>query len=274
MTGTHSLTRSLMLLCFGAAAMLLLVQSYRQPRLQSQAAQLEAAADAEPEMLTEPNGGNLPVAMSGSVDQAVNPELLKVEGDRPSAQSSSSPRRFSQRQRSRAGAPRLGPLSQLALPWFGARSAVSSDQFVPAVAGLEPALAAVPEQISQLVVDLSDRQVHLYRGIERSRSYNIAIGQDGWETPVGRFQITDLQVNPHWEHPITKQDIPPGPDNPLGTRWIAFWSDGKGVVGFHGTFDTDLIGQAVSHGCIRMRNEDVEEMYDFLSLGVPVIVRP
>jgi hypothetical protein len=262
-----------MLLCFGAAAMLLWVQSYRQPRLQSQAAQFEAAdADAALEILPEPDGGNSPVAVTASVNQVASPEPFSVEGDRP--QSSASPRRFSQRQRSGIGGSRLGALSQLALSSFGARSAVSSDQFVPAVVGLEPALAAVPEQISQLVVDLSDRQVHLYRGPERDRSYDIAIGQDGWETPVGRFQVTDLQVNPHWEHPITKQDIPPGPDNPLGTRWIAFWSDGKGIVGFHGTYDIDLIGQAVSHGCIRMRNEDVEEMYDFLSLGVPVIVRP
>ncbi|TAF12831.1 MAG: L,D-transpeptidase, partial [Nostocales cyanobacterium] len=64
-----------------------------------------------------------------------------------------------------------------------------------------------------------------------------------------------------------------GTDSPLGDRWIGFWSDGKNEIGFHGTPNTDLIGAAVSHGCLRMRNADVRMLYEQVSLDTPVVVR-
>lgn len=66
--------------------------------------------------------------------------------------------------------------------------------------------------------------------------------------------------------------MPPGPDNPLGERWIAFWTDGTNVIGFHGTPNRDSVGRAASHGCVRMYNEDVRELYDIVSTGTPVTV--
>lgn len=126
---------------------------------------------------------------------------------------------------------------------------------------------------TQLIVDLSDRQVYVYRYDEVIASYPIAIGKKGWETPTGNFQVIHKEHHPIWKHPITGQIFEPGTDSPLGDRWIGFWSDGKNEIGFHGTPNTDLIGSAVSHGCLRMRNADVRMLYDQVKLDTPVLVR-
>lgn len=127
---------------------------------------------------------------------------------------------------------------------------------------------------TRLVVDLSDRKVSLYRNQKVQASYPVAVGQAGWETPTGTFEITQMQVNPAWKHPITDQLITSGPENPLGVRWIGFWSDGHNQIGFHGTNQEELIGQAVSHGCLRMRNQDIVALYQQVATGTPVIVQP
>lgn len=127
---------------------------------------------------------------------------------------------------------------------------------------------------SEVVVDLSDRAVYLYRQQQLQASYPIAVGKEGWETPKGTFQIEAKRVNPTWTHPITRAATPAGPDNPLGSRWIGFWSDATTEIGFHGTNQEELIGLAVSHGCLRMRNQDVEALYEQVKVGTPVVVRP
>lgn len=170
-------------------------------------------------------------------------------------------------------APNPGNPSDNTQPPLPTLAANLRGEFIPAIAQLPALLNPLPERIVQVIVDLSDRQVYLYKGTEQIGSYAVAIGKDGWETPTGRFQVLDMQVDPHWQHPITRTDIPPGPGNPLGSRWVAFLPMEDGVIGFHGTFQTELIGQAVSHGCIRMRNADIEAMYQHLALGVPIIVR-
>ncbi len=129
------------------------------------------------------------------------------------------------------------------------------------------------EEGPNLVVDLSDRRVYLYQGKKLKTSYPLAVGQEGWETPTGSFEVIEMQKDPKWLHPITKEVVLPGANNPLGKRWIGFWSDGKTHLGFHGTNQEDLIGQAVSHGCLRMRNKDVIALYDQVSEGTPVKVR-
>ncbi|MBE9098045.1 L,D-transpeptidase [Vacuolonema iberomarrocanum] len=149
----------------------------------------------------------------------------------------------------------------------------SSSTFVPAVSAMRELVAPLPDQVTQVVVDLSDRQTYVYQGTEQVGAYPVAIGMDGWETPTGRFQIIDMQVDPHWQHPITRADIPPGPGNPLGSRWIAFLPMEEGVIGFHGTYQPELLGQAVSHGCIRMHNADIEALFEQVAMGTPVIVQ-
>ena len=135
---------------------------------------------------------------------------------------------------------------------------------------LNKAIAAIS---SQLVVDLSDAQVYLYGKEQILSSYPVAVGKPGWETPTGSFQILHKQHNPVWRQPITGDLIPTGPNNPLGSRWISFWSDGTNQIGFHGTNDEQLVGKNVSHGCLRMRNTDIEELYDQINVGTPIIVQ-
>lgn len=125
----------------------------------------------------------------------------------------------------------------------------------------------------RLVVDLSDRRVYVYQGKKLQTSYPVAIGQEGWETPIGLFQVTEKQKNPVWRHPITDEVVKPGPKNPLGSRWIGFWSDGRHFIGFHGTPKPHLVGQRVSHGCLRMRNSDIQTLYEQVSFGTSVTVR-
>ncbi len=124
----------------------------------------------------------------------------------------------------------------------------------------------------ELVVDLSDRQVSLYENGVLQAQYGIAVGKEGWETPIGSFQILSMQENPVWQNPITGETVTNVSENPLGSRWIGFWTDGKHQIGFHGTNQAELIGQAVSHGCIRMRDPDIQALFTQVTPGTPVIV--
>jgi lipoprotein-anchoring transpeptidase ErfK/SrfK len=126
---------------------------------------------------------------------------------------------------------------------------------------------------TQVVVDLSDRRTYVYIGDEVIASYPIAVGKKGWETPTGSFQVIHMRHYPIWRHPITGKVFQAGTDSPLGDRWIGFWSDGRNEIGFHGTPDIDLVGTAVSHGCLRMRNSDVRMLYEQVSIGTTVLVR-
>ncbi len=126
----------------------------------------------------------------------------------------------------------------------------------------------------EVVVRLSDRRTYVYQTGEVIASYPIAIGKEGWETPTGSFRVRDKQEYPIWQHPITGKIFPSGVDSPLGERWIGFWSDGRNEIGFHGTPDTHLLGSAISHGCLRMRNEDVRSLYNKVTIGMLVSVVP
>lgn len=125
-----------------------------------------------------------------------------------------------------------------------------------------------------IVIDLSDRQLNLYQENERLARYPVAIGQNEWETPIGEFWVQEMRKNPVWRHPLTQADIPSGPENPLGSRWIGFLTEGEYHIGLHGTNQEDLIGQAVSHGCVRLRDQDIQSLYHQISLGTPIIVKP
>lgn len=127
---------------------------------------------------------------------------------------------------------------------------------------------------TRLVIKLAERRVYVYRDNQMQISYPIAVGKDGWETPVGSYKVMQMIKNPTWEHPWTGELVEPGPDNPLGTRWIGFWTDGKDVIGFHGTPNEDSVGQAASHGCIRMFDRDVQALFEKVSVGTPVVVEP
>lgn len=131
-----------------------------------------------------------------------------------------------------------------------------------------------PVYASHVVLRLSERRVYLYDGDRLWVSYPVAVGREGWATPTGDFVVQRKQADPTWRHPFTGELVPPGPDNPLGRHWVGFWSDGNNVIGFHGTPQEELIGQAVSHGCVRMRNADVADFFERVQVGTPVRVEP
>jgi L,D-transpeptidase ErfK/SrfK len=124
----------------------------------------------------------------------------------------------------------------------------------------------------RLVIRLAQRRVYVYEGKTLFVSYPIAVGREGWETPKGEFKIFQMIQDPSWQHPWNGSIVPPGPDNPLGRRWIGFWTDGVNSIGFHGTPNESLVGQAVSHGCIRMKNADVQNLFAMVGDGTTVVV--
>lgn len=126
----------------------------------------------------------------------------------------------------------------------------------------------------RLELRLSERRVYVYTDNSIETSYPVAVGKIGWETPTGNFEVFSTVSEPGWTNPFTNEEIPPGPENPLGDRWIAFWTDGVELIGFHGTPNRESIGQAVSHGCVRMYNEHVRELFEMIELGTLVTVIP
>ena len=169
----------------------------------------------------------------------------------------------------------------------------SADDDFPEPSGGRPAPAAsaepdrpAPRDALYLVLDLSDRRLYVRRkdgAAGRARqldSYPVAVGRKGYDTPTGRFAVTEKIVDPDflvfdWGSPKTVvRRIAPGPTNPLGLRWIGFTSGYGWSIGFHGTPNPELLGQAVSHGCVRMRNSDVVKLYDRVRIGTPVVVEP
>jgi lipoprotein-anchoring transpeptidase ErfK/SrfK len=128
-------------------------------------------------------------------------------------------------------------------------------------------------QPTRLEISLSRRQATLYRENKQIKSYPVAVGRKGWETPTGNFQVMQMIQNPKWIHPLTGQSIPGGdPENPLGRYWIGFWTNGRDWIGFHGTPNPETVGTAASHGCIRMYSKDVEELFRQVSVGTEVTV--
>lgn len=118
-----------------------------------------------------------------------------------------------------------------------------------------PALANRPVQ-RVIVVSLEDRRLALVEDGTVKKVYHVAVGKETSPSPTGTFTVVARVENPTYYH--EGQVIPPGPGNPVGTRWIGL--DRKGY-GIHGTNAPRSIGRAASHGCIRMRQHDLEELF-------------
>lgn len=121
-----------------------------------------------------------------------------------------------------------------------------------------------------ILVDMSKYRLYLKSGDTTIKTYIISIGKDETPTPPGDYKVTDKLPNPVWystQPSGAKEAIQPDdPRNELGTRWIGF----KPAYGIHGTIAPESIGKAVSNGCVRMHNADVEELYDLVGAGTPV----
>jgi L,D-transpeptidase ErfK/SrfK len=114
----------------------------------------------------------------------------------------------------------------------------------------------------RLIVSIPDRKIVLMEDGRVLKIYPIAVGKKSTPSPDGTFHIASRVVKPTWYKP--GQTVGPGPANPLGTRWMGLGYKGYGI---HGTNMPNSIGKAASHGCIRMRNHDVEELFELVRVG-------
>jgi hypothetical protein len=133
----------------------------------------------------------------------------------------------------------------------------------------------VPTDRARVIVDLGERVLLYLLGDEVAAAWAVGIGQDGEGTPVGVFEVGEKERNPSW-FPKGEAMVPFGhQDNPLGTRWIAWYSGGRKTgYGIHGTNDPEGVGGRVSRGCVRMHDGEVELLFDLLPLGAEITVRP
>lgn len=126
-----------------------------------------------------------------------------------------------------------------------------------------------------ITVDRGSFRLRLWKNLKLVKTYTIAVGMAGLETPSGVYTINDKQVDPSWHVPnsdwagdLAGKVIPPGPSNPIKARWMGIY-DGAGI---HGTTDVGSLGSAASHGCIRMAIPDVIDLYDRVPLGTTVYI--
>jgi lipoprotein-anchoring transpeptidase ErfK/SrfK len=128
---------------------------------------------------------------------------------------------------------------------------------------------------SYLTLDRGTFTLRLWKDLKLAKTYTVAVGQEGLETPAGLYHIQEKEENPSWHVPnsawagdLAGQVIPPGPADPIKARWMGIF-EGAGI---HGTEETWSLGSAASHGCVRMSIPDVEELYDQVEVGTPIYI--
>jgi lipoprotein-anchoring transpeptidase ErfK/SrfK len=141
-----------------------------------------------------------------------------------------------------------------------------------------PVKTLAPQQQSigpVIVIRRGSNLLTLYRGDHYVRQFHVATGQAVYPTPLGDFHIVVKWKDPTWYPPTQDawakglKPVPPGPNNPLGTRWMGISAPG---VGIHGTDEPASIGYSQSHGCIRMLVPDAEWLFDHVTVGTPVFI--
>ena len=185
----------------------------------------------------------------------------------------------------------LSVVRRVTLPLAAALiSSMTGWVLVSSIAAAAPAETAAISPSRQLVLNRRQRLLTVMEGEREVRRFRVGVGMHGWETPVGSFSVIEKTAYPIWEHPAKGVRIPPGPTNPLGSRWIGFHRDCNGrrgfngqehlevkgcvTSGFHGTPNRNSVGGAVSHGCVRLFDEDVKELFELVQVGTPVTVLP
>lgn len=116
--------------------------------------------------------------------------------------------------------------------------------------------------VRRVVVSLVDRKLALLEDGQVKKVYTVAVGKPSTPSPVGTFTIERRVANPTYHH--NGKTVLPGPGNPVGTRWMGLSIRGYGI---HGTNEPRSIGNAASHGCIRMARADLEEFYALVAVG-------
>lgn len=155
----------------------------------------------------------------------------------------------------------LSPLerSVIHVPLKRVRSAVTRANFGPVV-----------------VIRRNSHRLYLYQGVKLVRALTVSTGRRSSPTPLGRFRILTKARRPWWYPPASAwakgaEPIPPGPGNPLGTRWMGLSAP---EVGIHGTPDAASVGYSRSHGCVRMYRRQAEWLFRRVRIGTPVVIVP
>jgi lipoprotein-anchoring transpeptidase ErfK/SrfK len=149
-----------------------------------------------------------------------------------------------------------------------------SDQVDLQVKVLQPGVTRDAfEQV--LLLHIGENRLYLYDNGKIAHSWTVATGQPAYPTPTGLYEITEKRYMPTWVNPDPQgwgasmpPSIPPGPGNPLGTRALNWSASG---IRFHGTEATYSLGHNASHGCVRMAMSDVENLYDMVDVGTPIV---
>ena len=156
------------------------------------------------------------------------------------------------------------------------RTALATNRRDPIALGFEVQKPKVMSaKLDEAVVILrGSNRLLFFDNAKYSRTFGVATGQSAFPTPLGNYEITNLQRNPWWYPPPSdwaadSEPVPPGPGNPLGTRWMGISAP---YVGIHGTPDSASIGYSASHGCIRMRIPDAEWLFRRVEIGTPVFI--
>lgn len=138
---------------------------------------------------------------------------------------------------------------------------------------IEPATGSASSPI--VVIKRESKKLFFYEGDELVRSFRVATGLNSNPTPLGRFDIVVKQKDPIWFPPQTSdwarglKPVPPGPNNPLGTRWMGL---SEPLIGIHGTPDANSIGTQASRGCVRMNIDEAEWLYSQINVGTSVFI--
>lgn len=145
--------------------------------------------------------------------------------------------------------------------WILATTVAAALLAKPSMAADAPRPANTPA-VRRIVVSIPDHKLALIENGEIVRIYPVAVGAPVSPSPVGTFSIVNRVSNPTYYKPGTV--VGAGPANPIGTRWIGLSAKGFGI---HGTNQPASIGYAKSHGCIRLRNRDVEDLFERVRAG-------
>lgn len=160
-------------------------------------------------------------------------------------------------------------------------STTAARSFIATTSHIKPKITdtvLARQNATLLLVDREAFRLKLFKNLKLSKTYTVAVGQAGLETPAGLYHIQNKAVNPAWHVPLSAwtgklagKVIPGGaPNNPIKARWLGIW-DGAGI---HGVDPSEYasLGHAASHGCVRMRIDDVEALYPQVPVGAPIYI--
>lgn len=172
--------------------------------------------------------------------------------------------------------------------YHGHITGVLDKKTIKAVKAMEVKLGIAPDGVvgpmmlggltGRIVIVQHEHRLYFYLNGKLKKTYPVATGQPAYPTPNGVFRVVWMTKNPTWTPPDSPwaagaKPVAPGPNNPVGMRWIGTSASGVGIHGVPPAEDSS-IGTYASHGCIRMYEWEVEELYTWVQVGMPVIIQP